>query len=107
MDLVTLESQGEAFHFLNLFIDNAPLFDTFTHVGGVASVAKTLTDWYWLESGNKTNLALYFGPGLPDNYGGNELCLTLGITPGSYYFNDLKCYENYMFKFVCQTTVLV
>lgn len=103
MQLVSLDSDAEALHFLSLFVDNSPLFDQFTHLGGVASIPKTSTEWFWVENTKKVNFTLVFGNGLPDNYGGNEVCLTLGYTSNTFYFNDLKCYESYIFKFVCQS----
>jgi hypothetical protein len=79
------------------------MFDYYTHVGAAATVAKSLTDWYWVEGGAKLNFTLKFQPGMPDNYGGNELCLSLIRTNGVYTFNDIKCYEHYSHRFVCQT----
>jgi hypothetical protein len=103
MGFLSLDSKEEAYHFLVIYERNAALFDQYTHIGAVASFAKTLTDWYWVENAEKANFTINFLPGQPDNYGGNELCLVLMTSGGSYYFNDLKCYENYIFKFVCQT----
>ena len=103
MQLITLDSDAEARHFLSLFIDNSPLFDQFTHLGAVGSIPRTLTEWFWVENTQKVNFTLVFGSGLPDNYGGNEVCLSLGYVSNTFYFNDLKCYESYSSKFVCQT----
>ena len=103
MGLATLDSKEEGQYFFVLFEHYASLFDIWTHIGGVAAIPKTLTEWYWTENGTKLNFTLKFLPGAPDNVGGNEVCLTLTISAGSYFFNDLKCYENYIMKFVCQT----
>lgn len=102
MNLITLDSAPEADYFLTLFSQNAALFDLYTHIGAVATVARTLTDWYWLESNQKVNFPLKFQFLQPDDAGGVERCLSLGITSGVYYFNDLKCYELFTYKFVCQ-----
>lgn len=103
LELVTIDSVDESNVFLSLYTQNAALFDTWTHIGAVATIPRSATDWYWVGSTEKVNFPLKFGVGLPDNYGGNEACLTLGLFLGSYYFNDLKCYEHYIMKFVCQS----
>lgn len=107
MGLISLESDAEANHFLAIYERYGPLFDTWTHIGAVATLTKTLTDWFWIENASKLNFTLRFLPGMPDNYGGNEVCLSLTNSAGSYYFNDLKCYENYMQRFICQTVTYV
>jgi hypothetical protein len=104
---ISLDSLDEAHHFLILFEHFNNLFDTYTHIGAAATVAKSLTDWYWVEGGEKLNFTLKFYPGTPDNYGGNELCMSLINTNGVYTFNDLKCYENYIYRFVCQTVKIL
>lgn len=103
LEFLSLDSEAEARHFFTVFLDNSQLFDIATHIGAVTPIMKSLTDWYWVENTEKVNFTLSFGAGQPDNYGGNEACLVLGFTGGSYFFNDLKCYENHMYKFVCQS----
>jgi hypothetical protein len=105
MTLATLDSQAESDYLLPLYAQKAALFDVWTHIGGVASTGKSLTDWYWVGTGEKVNFPLKFGANLPDNIGGNEVCLVLAVTSGSAYLNDAKCYETIPYKFICQSKI--
>jgi hypothetical protein len=106
MDFLTLSSLDESKHFLHLYEEHIPLFDLYTHIGAAATVARSTTDWYWVENREKVNFTMKFVSGTPDNYGGNEMCLTVTNVGGSYSFNDLKCYENYIYRFLCETVKL-
>jgi hypothetical protein len=103
MDFLTLSSLDESKHFLKLYEEYVNLFDLYTHIGAAATVAKSTTDWYWVENREKVNFTMRFLPGTPDNAGGNEMCLTLTHVGGYNYFNDLKCYETYILRFICET----
>jgi hypothetical protein len=103
--LATLDSQAESDYLVPLFFQKGNLFDTWTHIGGVAAVLKSAADWYWVGTGEKVDFPLKFGSGQPDNLGGDEACLALGILAGSPFINDYKCYENAVQKFICQSKI--
>lgn len=102
MDTLSLETLEEANHFLALCQQNAGFFDQWTHVGAIALAAKSTNFWYWVNSGKRITYPMKFLPGQPDNAGGRELCLSIGKDPSGFRFNDLNCYGNHDFKFVCQ-----
>jgi hypothetical protein len=105
MNLATLDSQAESDYLLSLYAQKSALFDLYTHIGGVAAIGDSPTEWFWVGTGEKVNFPLKFGTNLPDNYGGNEFCLLLAVTSGSAYLNDGKCYETIPYKFICQSKV--
>jgi hypothetical protein len=105
MEFLSLDTKDEAFNFLRLYEQNIPVFTDYTHIGAAATIAKTLTDWFWVETSQRVNFTLRFGASQPDNYNGEELCLSLTYYSGSYGFNDIKCYESFWMKFICQEVV--
>lgn len=82
---------------------NSGLFQDYTHIGAL-TVGGSWTEWYWVETGEKLNFALKFGPGEPDN-DGEELCLSIG-EKRELFFNDIKCNGNSK-RFMCQTQTFV
>lgn len=108
MEFLSLESLQEADGLLSLCHKKNALFDQWTHIGGVTTVPKSKTEWYWVETGKKVNFTLKFGSGQPDNAGGKEWCLSLGKQPSnSFFFNDINCYGMHQFKFICQVREFV
>lgn len=103
MELISLDSEAEANYFLNLFSQTPGLFDKWTHIGAVTSLSKSKSEWYWAENAKKANFTLKFLSGQPDNYGGEEQCLAITLSNGVYGFNDLKCYQANINRFLCQT----
>lgn len=103
LTLATLDSQQEADFLLPLYSANNLLFDAYTHIGAVATVPFTKTDYFWLQTGAKVNFTMRFLPGFPDNYGGKEVCLSLTYNGGVVYFNDIQCFEAWSLRFICQS----
>lgn len=106
MDFLSLETRDEATDFLELCERNAALFGAFTHIGGITSVGKSLDEWYWINSYNRIDYVLKFGPGQPDNAWNNEYCLTIGKQAGNFHFNDIACFGAWPEKFICQKSTL-
>jgi hypothetical protein len=102
MDLFTLYSQDEANHFYQILEKNTQLFPTYMYIGGVTVILKTKTEWFWLDTNEKVNFPMRFLAGDPNNLGGNEKCLGMIISGGSYYFIDVMC-NAVSVKFVCQS----
>lgn len=101
MDFVSLDTLAEAQNFLKICRENAGYFGRWTHIGGITLEGASTESWYWVDSGNHINYTLNFGSGQPDNYGGNELCLSIGKYAGNqFYFNDIRCEVTAVF--VCQ-----
>lgn len=65
-------------------------------------VQSSTVDWYWVNSGNHINYDIEFKVGEPNNYTGNEWCLSMAYRLGTFAFNDYDCTRN-MFNFICQT----
>lgn len=107
MEFLSLESLKESDNLLQFCAKNPALFDQWTHIGGLTTVPKSQTEWYWVETGKKVDFGLKFGAGQPDNAGGNEFCLSLGKLPGNFIFNDINCFGMHQFKFICQTREFV
>lgn len=110
MEFVSLETLREANHFSQLCEPNAQLIERWTFVGGIATVAKSKTSWYWVNSGNRIDYDLKFAPGQPDNANNNEMCLSIGFVSGNaslnLIFNDLPC-STVVTRFICQTKDVV
>lgn len=104
MEFLSLETLEEANQFFKLCEENASLFDKFTHIGALTTVAKSKTDWYWVNSGQKINYVLNFLPNQPDNANNNEMCLSIGMPPKNYSFNDIPC-SGTQYKFICQSRI--
>lgn len=102
MEFLSLENSQEQAVFLNLCHGKRELFDRWTHIGGITRVAKSKTDWYWVNSGNKAYFELQFHRGEPNNGGGNQMCLALDKQPNTFMYNDINCSGKFEEKFVCQ-----
>lgn len=103
---MSLDSQAEADYFFPLFVQKSALFDELTHIGAVTTIAKSKTDWYWVETGKKAKIELKWGSGQPDNYGTQE-CLAIFKSAGSYEIHDINCFEAYSRRFICSSTEYV
>ena len=75
------------------------------YVGGMTEVERSLTEWYWVESGRKINFPIKFSPGEPNSSNDNvEKCLSVAIPREEYGFNDVSCTANkFNWSFVCQS----
>lgn len=101
---MSLDTQVEAENFYNLCAPQRHLFDKYTHIGGLVTVARSKTDWFWVNSGNKVEINLTFPWLEPNNWGGNQMCLSLDKQPGSFMYNDIDCYGHFQEKFICQSS---
>lgn len=66
------------------------MFGWSTHVGGMASVRKSTTDWYWVTNGQKIAYTMPWQNGQPENYLDRGWCLNL-MTEGGFRYNDIDC----------------
>ena len=107
MEFVSIDSPEEATSLLSLCHQYDHLFDPWTHIGGITKVPRTVTEYFWIETGKKANFHMNFGPGQPDFAANNEFCLSLGRDQGNYYFNDMPCYGMHSHKFICQTKTVL
>ncbi|CAO1417933.1 unnamed protein product [Diamesa hyperborea] len=106
MDLVELTTEEEADKFLKLFADHAITLETWYHIGG-SYMGAAKNDFYWMTTAEQISYPLKFYPGQPDNYGGKEKCLSIAKHPGSFKFNDVDCYDTWIWNFVCEKIVSV
>lgn len=73
-------------------------------VGASTTVGKSLTEWYWQNSGKKVSFTIPFGVGEPNFANNKEFCLSLRKDTSNFYkFNDITCDESNM-PFICQKT---
>lgn len=107
MELVSIDSRNEFDHFENLCRTNEHLFGNFFHIGGLVKVAKSTTEWYWTNSGQKINFDLTFAPGEPNNAGGNQMCMCLTKHLPHFLFDDIQCLGANPERFVCQKLIQV
>ena len=101
MDLAELTTEVEAEKFLKLFADNAPSLAMWHHIGG-SYMGGPKNDYYWMTTAEKISYPLKFYPGEPNNYAGKEKCLSIAKHPHSFKFNDVDCYEHWIWNFVCE-----
>ena len=104
MKFVSLDSQAEADYFIPRFVQNLALIDLAAHVGGIATIARSATEWYWVETSQKVSFPIPWLAGQPDNYGNNEMCMTITkLSASSAAFADVPCSETILRNFICQT----
>lgn len=101
MELLTLDTLDEFQKFKTLCGANKQLFDRYFHIGGLTTIAKSKTEWYWVNSGNKVNYEMSWLSKEPNNYNNREMCLTFAKDPTG--FNDIACYNASELNFVCQS----
>lgn len=103
LEAVSFDSLEEAENFLQLCKQKTHLLNAQTHVGGMSLEAKSLEKWYWVNSGNRVNYTLPFGPNEPNCDGGKEFCLSVSRNSNNdFAFNDIKCSGSDKTKFICQ-----
>lgn len=104
MQYLSLDSQHEVDNFFVLFEQRAALFDANTHIGALTTIGKSLTEWYWVESGLKVNFVITWIASNPNNADNNQMCMGLEkSSPGVNKFNDVTCWNGIKSKFICQT----
>lgn len=75
-------------------------FTVFIHVGGATLNGGSLTDWYWITTGEKISYKMPWLKGEPNNHKKNEFCLSVGLN--EFYFNDIDCMFYDKLMFMCQ-----
>lgn len=87
---------------VNMCERNRNMFDAVVHIGGMAQIAKSTTEWYWVTTNQKVSYSMPWVAGQPDHYANNEWCLTLW-KPYGFKFNDINCYGSWEQTFICQS----
>lgn len=95
-----METLQEQDHVLQLIQQSSLSSNDWLHFGALTTVAKSKTDWYWVNSGNRVDYNIKFADSQPD--GGSELCLILQPKP-HLKFHDVGCHGVSSEKFICQT----
>lgn len=80
---------------------NKNMFGTYVHIGGIAKVGRSTSEWYWVTTNQKVSYNMPWASSQPDHYGGNEWCLTLAKNQG-FKFNDINCHGSWEERFICQ-----
>ena len=99
MEPLRIDSKDEEEYFFNLIIRNYDMPIAYYHVGGFLVGDK----WKWTSDLSDVYSNMKWSPGEPNNYGGNEKCLTIYRMHGTYDtgFNDMNC-EDAAERFLCQ-----
>lgn len=100
MNLVELPTKKEADKFLTLCANYAPAF--WYHVGGSAEGMSDRLDYYWMTTGEQITYSIEYLHEQPDNSNGKEKCLSIAMSPNKFQFNDVDCWEHFIWHFVCQ-----
>lgn len=100
------ESQSEANYFLSMVSTNQDILARgagWIYIDGVSANARSTTEWYSTNSGNKANFSMVWAPSQPDCYFNSEFCLSFGrgLLTHPMGFNDISC-QNSPLPFVCQ-----
>lgn len=102
MEFLSLDTEEEAHFFMDMCQQNYNELGTQMFVGAMTTVGKSLTNWYWVSSGNKVMYSLPFNVNEPNFNHNNEWCLaTAKNSLGGIAFNDLPC-SGYHERFFCQ-----
>lgn len=106
MELVTLESFDETKNFFALLMTSILGFDfPSAHVGAMTGIGGSTSDWYWISHGRaeKTNFAIPWNVGEPNNVNNYEYCLEVLAKEGTFGFNDITCnHPTSELRFICQ-----
>lgn len=103
MEIVSFDSRAEFDSVAKMCKQYTNYLNGQTHVGAVVFEAKSLVEWYWVNSGKRVSFPLPFAPNEPNCDGGNELCLSLSRDQNhDFAFNDINCSGSDYTKFICQ-----
>ena len=86
MDILSLDSEDEANFFLDRIKLHAGSTHANTHVGAMAYVVGSRTEWYWITSGNKINYPIKWGTGEPSGTNVQSVCLVVRKQAGNNFF---------------------
>lgn len=100
MDLAAFETREESDFFIKNVNQLRLSGETRIFVGGMTSIGKNSSAFYWLPTDTPINYQLDWQQYQPD--GDYELCLELRRTP-DYQFNDISCDDE--IRFACEKTV--
>lgn len=78
------------------------LFTEYVGVGGITTVPRSTTEWYWAETDTKVSFEMKWSPNEPNFGNSGEYCLSVGPW-STYCFNDNNC--NYENSFLCQKII--
>lgn len=104
MDVLSLDSEDEADHFLRLCQKKSEFFEICTYVGGITNTSFGSDGWFWWNSGERINFQIDWAENEP-NFGSNhEYCLSIVQMDDTkaMKFNDMPCSGPYDRKFICQ-----
>lgn len=100
-DILTLETLEEMQRVVNMCSENEDMFGAYTHIGGMTSVGRSRTNWYWVTTNQKISYNMPWHNGQPEFKDNIEWCLTLTKSSGKY--NDIPCYGSWAEAFICQS----
>lgn len=64
------------------------------HIDGVATSPGQKTGWYWVKTKLAIDYPMTWAPTQPDNYQGDQPCLSLTKINGVVGFDDIGCYAS-------------
>lgn len=105
-DIVSLDTLDEMEAVARMCQNNQSLFTEYVHIGGIARTGKSKTDWYWVNSKSKVSYDMPWMDHQPDNYGNNEMCMSLARNH-QFKVNDIPCYGGWEVTFICESKVMI
>lgn len=105
LEYLSLESKKESDHMSKLFSELSDKIDRDVYVSAITKTSSSGTkDWYWSSSGKNVSFEIDFAPGEPNNWNGEEYCLSFIVENSKTLYNDMKC-SDHASQFVCQRLV--
>lgn len=103
MDYLSMDSEDEYKHVLQLLKDNAASIPQWLYIGAITKEARSKNHWYWVSSGNHITFPLNWAANQPNNHPpSKEYCMTFEKQGNNnFLIHDCPCNVN-LCKFICQ-----
>jgi hypothetical protein len=83
-----------------MFTAKVALFDDYTHLGAFTYTRLSKTEWFWVETGKKVNFPIDWYGTEPNDIN-EERCLAVHHLTKQFF--DIRCYQDYFRRFLCQS----
>lgn len=106
LEILSLDSKKEHDEFLKQAVKSgSPIVGEWFATGGIATKTLSVSDWYWMNSGEHIDYNLKWAGGEPN--GASERCLWLRKVGNDFSFYDVGCEEGSNQSFICQTKMIL
>lgn len=100
MEFAMIESADEFQCIQKAISQVAGQFEETILIDGITPTPKSPTDWFFTCTGKKINFPIPWAPNEPNDFEGNEKCLSIKNRHSVWEINDIPCNET--FSFACQ-----